>query len=231
MWVPKKMLKTGVKGVKNSFKRRLLVDTKASVGIGALIIFIAMILIAGVTANVLIQTMNSLQEQAMRTGEETLRDISGGLRITHVSGYTNTSHITQLSIFVSPTAASDNIDLTYAYISLSDTSKKVILSYNSNCFNSSVSNGLFGTVNASNLSATTYGLMVVRDTDNSCSASSPTINGNDLVVLLVNTSKCFSGIGTRTEVFGNVYPEYGISGVIGFTTPSAFVDTIVDLQP
>lgn len=229
--MPKKMLKTEVKGVKNSFKRQLLVDTKASVGIGALIIFIAMILIAGVTANVLIQTMNSLQEQAMRTGEETLRDISGGLRITHISGYTNTSHITQLAIFVSPTAASDNIDLTYAYISLSDTSKKVILSYNSNCFNSSVSNGLFGTVNASNLSATTYGLMVVRDTDNSCSASSPTINGNDLVVLLVNTSKCFSGIGTRTEVFGSVYPEYGISGVIGFTTPSAFVNTIVDLQP
>lgn len=228
--MPDNPLEEGVNGVRISSMRKLLVDAKAAIGIGALIIFIAMILVAGIAANVLIQTMNSLQEKALQTGEETLRDISGGLKVTHVSGYANTSQITQLAIFVMP-AASDDIDLTYAYISISDTTKNVILNYTSKVFSSSVSNGLFNTVNSSNLSATTYGLIVIRDTDSSCSSSTPTINSNDLVVLLVNTTKSFSGIGTRTEVFGNVYPEYGISGLIGFTTPSAFVETIIDLQP
>lgn len=188
-------------------------------------------LVAGITASVLIQTMGSLQEQALQTGTETIRDISTGLKVTHVSGYSDGSTITQLAIFITPIAASDDMDLTYGYISLSDSTKKVILNYSNTCFNSSVTNGLFSTMNASNLTATTFGVIVVRDVDTSCSSTTPVINNGDLVVLLVNTSKCFSGISTRTDVSGNVYPEYGISGVIAFTTPSAFSNTIIDLQP
>jgi len=204
---------------------------EASIGVGSLIVFIAMILVAGIAANVIIQSMNTLQQQAINTGKETLRDIAGGIEVTHVSGYVSNSKITQLAIFISPIVASEDIDLTYTYVSLSDSSKKVILNYDSTCFSSSVNNGLFGTLNASNLTATEYGVMVIRDIDNSCIASSPTINENDLVILVVNTTQCFSGINTRTQVFGTVNPEYGISGVISFTTPTVFVDTIVDLQP
>jgi flagellin FlaB len=148
-----------------------------------------------------------------------------------VSGYSDGTDITQLAIFLTTTSGSEDIDLTYAYISLSETTNQVILSYGSGTFSSGVSNGLFGTLNASNLTATAYGIMVIRDADSSCSSTAPTINNDDLVVLLVNTSKCFSGIDTRTEVFGNVIPEQGISGTIGFTTPSAYIDTIIDLQP
>jgi len=209
----------------------LFVSETAAIGIGSLIIFIAMLLVAGIAATVLIQTMSSLQQQAMKTGEETLRDISAGLVVTHVTGYNNGSKITQLAIFITPTVASGDVDLTYSYISLSDSSTKVVLNYSSSCFSSSISNGLFNTINSSNLTASTFGLLVVRDIDGSCTASSPVINERDLVVLLVNTTKCFSGISTRTNVFGNVYPEYGVSGVISFVTPSAYVDTIVDLQP
>ena len=219
-----------MKRVKNSLARGIIFDTKASIGIGSLIIFIAMILVAGITASVIIQTMNSMQQQAMKTGEETLKDVSSGLRVTHVSGYNDGSTITQLAIFLSPSVASDAIDLNHVYISLSDSSNQVILNYTSNCFNSSVSNGLFNTINSSNLSSTTFGIIVIRDVDSSCTSSNPTINNNDLVVLLVNTSKCFSGIGTSTEVSGKVIPEQGMSGVIGFVTPSAYVDTIIELQ-
>lgn len=188
-------------------------------------------LVAGITASVLIQTMGSLQEQTLQTSTETIRDISTGLKVTHVTGYSDGSTITQLAMFITPIAASDDIDLTYGHVSLSDSIKKVILHYNSSCFSSSVSNGLFNTLNASNLSATTYGVIVIRDVDTSCSSTTPVINNGDLVVLLINTSNCFSGIGTRTNVYGNVYPEHGINGVIGFTTPSTFSKTIIDLQP
>lgn len=196
-----------------------------------MIIFIAMILVAGIAASVMIQTMNSLQQQAMQTAEQTVGDISSGLKITQISGYNNRSKITQLAIFITPTAASRDIDLTYTFISLSDANNQVVLTYNSSCFSRSVSKGLFGTLNSSNLTATSYGVMVIRDVDNSCSSSTPNINNDDLVVILINTSKCFSGISKRTEVTGSVIPEKGISGLIGFTTPSAYVDTIIELYP
>jgi len=205
-------------------------DKTAAIGIGTLIIFIAMIMVAGMAASVIIQTMNSLQEQAMTTGEETLRDVSSGLRVTQVSGYYDGTSITQLAIFVKTTAGSDDVDLTYSYVSLSDTSNQVILNYTTNCFSSTVSNGLFGTLNSSNLSATTYGIMIVRDIDGSCTLNNPTINSDDLVALLVNTTYCFSGLSTRTDVSGSVVPEQGINGVIRFTTPSSYINTIMELQ-
>jgi flagellin FlaB len=211
--------------------QRLRTNLNADIGIGALIIFIAMIMVAGVTASVMIQTMNNLQNQAIKTSEETIRDISSGLKVTYVSGFVQNATITQLAIFVSTTSASDDVDLTYGILSLSDSSKKVIMNYTSTCFSSSASNGLFGTLSASNLTSSQYGILVIRDIDGSCNATKPVLNNEDMVVLLVNTSTCFSGIEPRTEVTGEIYPEHGIHGIIGFTTPSTYEHSIVDLQP
>lgn len=209
--------------------RKLRGGSNADIGIGALIIFIAMILVAGISASVMIQTMNSLQQQAVKTSQETIRDISSGIKVTHVSGYVRNSEITQLAIFISPTAASEAIDLSNSILSLSDSTNKVVLNYTSQCFSGSASNGLFGTLNASGLTASRYGIIVIRDADGSCTASKPIINDEDMVVLLLNTTACFSGIGPSVQVAGEIYPEFGISGQLGFTTPSSFVSTIVDL--
>lgn len=211
--------------------KRLRTNLDADVGIGALIIFIAMILIAGITASVMIQTMNSLQQQAVRTTEETIKDISSGLKVTHVSGFVQNQSITQLAIFVTTTAASDAIDLSYGFLSLTDSTTKVILNYSNACFSRSVSNGLFNTLDTNNLTSSVYGVLVVRDIDGSCNATKPVIDDEDMIVILVNTDACFSGIGPRTQVAGEIYPEHGFRGLIGFTTPSVLSQTIVDLQP
>ena len=42
-----------------------------AIGIGAMIVFIAMVLVAGIAASVLVQTANRLETQAMETGAET----------------------------------------------------------------------------------------------------------------------------------------------------------------
>jgi flagellin FlaB len=211
--------------------KRLRTNLDADIGIGALIIFIAMILVAGITASVMIQTMDSFQQQAVKTTEETIKDISSGLKVTHVSGYVQNSSITQLAIFVTTTTASDDIDLTYGILTLTDSTTKVVLNYSSACFSNTIANGLFGSLNASNLTSSQYGILVIRDIDGSCNPTKPVIDDEDIVVLIVNTTACFSGIGTRTDVTGELYPEHGIRGIIGFTTPSTFVHTIVDLQP
>ena len=42
---------------------------------------------------------------------------------------------------------------------------------------------------------------------------------------------CFAAeIAERTEVFGKVIPEVGSPGIISFTTPNAYADTVFDLQ-
>lgn len=223
----------------NCYKKRFfLFESNGSIGIGSLIIFIAMILVAGIAASIIIQTMNSLQQQAMLTGEEVVKDVSSGFKVTHVTGYSNGSKITNLAIFIALSSGSDQTNLTYMNLILSDTTTQVFLICNhtlirsniSNCYSNNISNGLFGTLNASNLTSTNYGIMVVRDIDNSCSFDKLTMNSDDLVVILVNTTKCFSGINTRTKISGNVIPDKGISGIIDFNTPSSYVHTIIDLQ-
>ena len=209
---------------------RCFSDEIASIGVGSLIIFISLILVAGITASVIMQTTNDLQQQALTTGQESISNIADGIEVVQVSGYSNGSKITQLALFISPIAGSDEIDLTYTTVTLSDTAKQVVLSYNNTCFSSNLSGGLFGALNSSNLTSTTYGIIVVRDVDSSCSSTTPSINRDDIVVILVNTAKCFNGIPPRTKISGKVIPEHGVKGIVIFTTPSAYVDTIIDLQ-
>jgi len=208
----------------------ILNDNHASIGIGSLIIFIAMIISAGVAASVVFQTMDSMQQQALETSQETIKDISSGVRLTYISGYVSNNTISQICFFLKTTAGSEAVDLSTVRLQLSDTEKIPILQYDNQSFSSTVPNGLFQTLNISNLSNTEFGVIVIRDLDSSCTSNSPVINDNDLIGVLINTSSCFDGINTRTTVTGKIVPERGISAIISFTTPPAFTDTIIDLN-
>jgi flagellin-like protein len=58
---------------------------KAEMGVGTLIIFIAMLLVAAVAAGVLIQTAGSLQEKSLATGQQARAQISTNARVIEVS--------------------------------------------------------------------------------------------------------------------------------------------------
>ena len=115
--MPLTLINWEVRRVKFPLTRRVhKLDKNAAIGIGSLIIFIAMILIAGIAASVMIQTMNILEQQALSTGAETVGDISSGLRVTHVSGWQIGTTIDKIAIFIRTIAGSGAIDLNYAYI-------------------------------------------------------------------------------------------------------------------
>ena len=211
-----------------------------AIGIGAMIVFIAMVLVAGIAASVLIQTSGKLEMQAMKSGQETVAEVSSGISVFDIVGKKGTDDLKYLAVTVRARAGAPNIDLNETIIILSDGTTKCVLLYHgwteATHYNSSVDTDdgqLFGTGTWTDLTNEEFGIIVLQDEDQSCLQTTPIINKGDKVVL---TIRCDSGgafgreIPERTDVFGRVVPEVGSPGIISFTTPPAYNDGIFDLQ-
>lgn len=89
----------------------LIKNEDADVGIGTLIIFIAMVLVAAVAAAVLIQTSGVLQQKAQQTGKEATAEVSSNLKIVSVVGnVTGAGAIDQLDVLIEVSAGGNPID-------------------------------------------------------------------------------------------------------------------------
>ncbi|MEA3457838.1 MAG: flagellin [Candidatus Thermoplasmatota archaeon] len=223
--------------VKISMKE-MAVDKNASIGIGTMVIFIAMVLVAGIAASVIIQTMNSMEQQAMKAGQETTEEVSTGISVFDIKGYVpDSGNLDNMTITVRPRAGSADIDLAEVFLELSNTDYKVIMNYDtagSNNWNDSGTgvDDVFG-VACFPVAANRFGILVLEDADGSCTETNPVINGGDKVLLCVDTTQSFSatgGINERIDIWGMVCPEQGSPGVIAFTTPALYSDNICDLQ-
>lgn len=201
-----------------------------AIGIGAMIVFIAMVLVAGIAASVLIQTSSNLQMQALETGQETIAQVSSGLKIDGISGHNTSGEIDLLAIEITPLSGSPDIDLSQAVIELSDTNNKFIVRYGDALTNiSSVNGSIFEVTDFGD--ATTFDIIVLQDADDSCLEATPVINFGDHVVIAINAGAVFgSNVSPRQDVFGLIIPEEGAFGVIGFTVPPDVTLAVIELQ-
>ena len=97
---------------------RMHKDKRAEMGVGTMIIFIAMVLVAAVAASVLISSANTVREQAIQTGNDAIAGVSSGFDIKYVKGTVSGNAITQMDVFVQLYAGSPALKLDDVILSM-----------------------------------------------------------------------------------------------------------------
>ena len=189
-------------------------DDRAEVGVGTLIVFIAMVLVAAVAAAVLINTTGSLQQRAQATGKDATQEVSSNLKVTGIYGVRNTTalDIWDLKINVELSAGAVPMDLTKLVIRYSD--------------GSSTRNYNHSTAALSDAGdqQTWFNATWIRG-----SGSNHVMQSGDLVQLHFNMYQ--GTLGTRTPVEVSLIPETGSPVAADFKTPATYSTyTIVTLR-
>ena len=224
-------------GSKRKIEGNLKDQDYGVIGIGTLIVFIAMVLVAAVAASVIIQTSENLQQRAYAVGKQTTREVSSGAQIIGLTGYTDEAKtkMEYLAISVRPRAGSYDIDLNETLIYLEDDNLTVLsmdFAHGEETVNGTVSNdGIFHTLNHSHLTATNFGAVAIRDPDSSVT-NAYGMGTNDLVMIIINLTAALSdtgGLEPGEEFYGRIVPEVGSAGIFMVSAPNAFNHRVVNI--
>ena len=203
-----------------------------------MIVFIAMILVAAIAASVIIQTSESLQQRAYAVGRQTTYEVSSGIKVVDITGYTNAAKtkIQYLGITIQPRAGSFDIDLnsTYVYLEYNNLSVLSLDCSGEDVITSTISaNGIFQTLNLTNISANEFGVIALRDTDGSIT-STYGMGRHDLAMIMINLTatsafKSTGGLGTGVDFVGRIVPETGSIGTFAIYSPKSYEYRVVEL--
>ncbi|RLG35905.1 flagellin [Methanosarcinales archaeon] len=193
-------------------------DSDAQAGIGTLIIFIAMVLVAAVAAAVLIQTSGVLQQRSQETGSQAIEEVSSNIGIENIVGHrssASTNDLEYVNITVKVMAGAGDIDISQLRISIQNkTGRTDNIQYS-----------------ATNLTSTTFTVTERRDEDDSYNTanSNYVINSGDLVTINLKPSIDFPA---REPMRIELNPEHGAAVIKDLTTPASYgVDIYINLFP
>jgi flagellin FlaB len=190
--------------------RRVRMDDRGDMGIGTLIIFIALILVSAVAAGVLVQTAYTLQQQAEATGDQAIKEVSTGLRVLALYGTTdgNLTYITDLYMKVALSAGSPVINLYDLVIEISTGIADSSLSYTGSA---TPGTGLFNVTSIRD----TYPYNIWTTTDVG-------ITQGDIALIHVNLTAQGMDLRTQQDATALLIPKHGIPTFVMLTTPSVY---------
>ena len=206
-------------------KSRFRKDRKATMGISAMIIFIAMILVAAMAAYVVIDVARSLQERLRVTGVETEAEIATGVLLSEVMGdrcrhaikspvLAKDIQILAITLRLSP--GSPAISLDSLIVRVSDPSTQAELK----CADR-LGQAIYTDPNH-------YSVEAVRDRDNSVNVYR-SIDSRDIVKIYIDLAQCGLTLGPNDAVLLQLLPEVGPGTMTELTAPSTFGGRYVPL--
>jgi len=184
-------------------------DDRGQVGIGTLIIFIALVLVAAVAAGVLVNTAGDLQSRAADTGADAQAQVSNQIDVVSATGVAlnSTAGVERVELVVKKSAGSDAIDLSEATIQYRSESDALTLTH--------------GTAAEGNGGAREFLTEAVVDTD----SDDVLTNSDERIRLLINTSK-IEGTASDTVELGSgdsvdleIVDQSGASTTYGVNIP------------
>ena len=170
-------------------------EERGQVGIGTLIVFIAMVLVAAIAAGVLINTAGFLQSQAEATGQESTDLVSERVQVTSAVGIVTDNaengNLSEIRISVSGSPGSDEIDLSETTIQAVGPNGQNNLVF---APTANITDGAAG--NATGIESDRFG---VRNSTGSF-VDDAVINGDEQYTIVLNPQD--TPFGTAAEPFG-----------------------------
>lgn len=192
-------------------------NEQAQAGVGTLIIFIAMVLVAAVAAAVLIQTSGVMQSKSTSTTKEAAAAISENLVVEAVDGVSDSSAaLNVVNITIRIAAGGSDLDLS-----------KVLVKVKAQSY--AYSNG--------SLTSNYFRVVPLRDPDNgtlgtvgsAVGSSNPVLKPGAIIRLDVNVSG--TSLTSRSPVTFGLTPEKGTTYNLPLTLPAIGPSTIVAIYP
>ena len=168
------------------------VNDRGQVGIGTLIVFIAMVLVAAIAAGVLINTAGFLQTKSEQTGQESSAQVSNRVQVVSAFGDVANERVETINLTVMRGSGSDDINLSSATIEWIGPEEAKTLVHNN--------------AEPKTLNGTEFNVSAIKDPD----GSEPVLNTqDDRFKITMDATEISKSLGEGEEVKLKLTTQYG----------------------
>ncbi len=198
-------------------------NKKAENGVGFLLLFITMLIVASITANVLIQTSGSLRNQALKTGKAAKESVSTYVRIEGITAMNGVDHtLEDMKVQIKLAAGSSPIELSELLLGFELEDATIDLTYSTNSCTYDQATGYYTNSTAEN------GTFTIKSLIESKRYKEGYIQSGDVIELCFRTPRDL----VESEMFKlRLIPKAGIPIEIETMTPGVIFNGFERLYP